>query len=172
MTNHRFRRWAGIHRESIYAILIIVLIFAGLVIIWGGTDKEDGGLQENSSVVFADTPKMDYAQPVTIERPEDYHVPTTVRASRGGKTRTVIPKARTIPAISTDLLARRMCESTNNYSAVSKSGKYRGAYQFDQTTWDRFAEDDWKGKDPATAPPEVQDETARKVTYDAWPNCP
>lgn len=29
----------------------------------------------------------------------------------------------------------RHCESTNNYSAVSASGKYRGAYQFDLRTW-------------------------------------
>jgi hypothetical protein len=29
----------------------------------------------------------------------------------------------------------RMCESTDNYTAVSPDGKYFGAYQFDQATW-------------------------------------
>lgn len=70
-----------------------------------------------------------------------------------------------------DLSAIRACESTNNYQAVSSSGKYRGAYQFDQQTWDRFADNEYKGTDPAAAPPHVQDKTASRVTYDAWPNC-
>lgn len=29
----------------------------------------------------------------------------------------------------------RACESTNNYRAVSSSGAYTGAYQFDDRTW-------------------------------------
>ena len=32
-----------------------------------------------------------------------------------------------------ELLRLRMCESTDNYEATNPSGKYRGAYQFDQT---------------------------------------
>jgi hypothetical protein len=37
------------------------------------------------------------------------------------------------------LATLRLCESTDNYAAVSASGRYRGAYQFSQTTWDRVA---------------------------------
>ena len=33
-----------------------------------------------------------------------------------------------------ELLRLRMCESTDNYRAISPSGTYRGAYQFDQPT--------------------------------------
>jgi len=39
-----------------------------------------------------------------------------------------------------ELLRLRMCESTDNYQAVSPSGTYRGAYQFDQPTWNGVAE--------------------------------
>lgn len=49
--------------------------------------------------------------------------------------------------------------------------KYRGKWQFDQGTWDRFAPPQWRGHDPATVPELVQDWTAEHVTYDAWPNC-
>jgi hypothetical protein len=97
-------------------------------------------------------------------------------------TTTTLPPTTTPPPPTTErpsrnshrhhnLAAIRACESTNNYQAVSPSGKYRGAYQFDQPTWDRFADDEYKGVDPAAAPPHVQDETASRVTYDAWPNC-
>lgn len=32
--------------------------------------------------------------------------------------------------------ALRKCESSGNYKAVSNTGKHRGAYQFDQSTWE------------------------------------
>ena len=35
-----------------------------------------------------------------------------------------------------ELARLRACESTDNYQAISRSGLYRGAYQFDQATWD------------------------------------
>lgn len=34
--------------------------------------------------------------------------------------------------------ALAMCESTDNPRAVSPSGKYRGLYQFDLTTWHEY----------------------------------
>jgi hypothetical protein len=47
------------------------------------------------------------------------------------------------------------------YSAVSGSGTYRGAYQFDQGTWNSAAQlagrDDLVGVDPASAAPADQD---------------
>jgi hypothetical protein len=55
-------------------------------------------------------------------------------------------------------------ESGGNYEAVSSSGTYRGAYQFDQRTWDSNAEasgrTDLVGVDPATVDPASQDQIA------------
>jgi hypothetical protein len=63
------------------------------------------------------------------------------------------------------------CESGGNPRAVSSGGRYRGKYQFDRATWQR-----WGGTgDPAAAPESVQDRIALKL-YRArgtapWPNC-
>jgi peptidoglycan hydrolase-like protein with peptidoglycan-binding domain len=63
------------------------------------------------------------------------------------------------------------CESGGNPTAISRSGRYRGKYQFDQATWEQ-----WGGTgDPAAAPESVQDRIAVKL-YRAqgtapWPNC-
>lgn len=70
--------------------------------------------------------------------------------------------------------ALKLCESGGNY-ANKKNPIYRGAYQFDQSTWDAYADPAWVGKDPADAPPSVQDAAARKL-YAArgaqpWPVC-
>ena len=53
----------------------------------------------------------------------------------------------------------RFCESTHNYEAISPSGKYRGAYQFDYPTWQTVG----GTGDPAAAPPEEQDARAREL---------
>ncbi len=71
-------------------------------------------------------------------------------------------------AVLTDgqLEALRSCESTDNYSAVSASGRYRGAYQFSQTTWNDVAgrHFDWLvGVDPAAAEFWWQDAMARAL---------
>lgn len=65
----------------------------------------------------------------------------------------------------------RACESTNNYGAVSPSGQYRGAYQFDYKTWNSVG----GSGDPAAAPPAEQDRRAamlmsRRGTA-PWPVC-
>jgi hypothetical protein len=58
-------------------------------------------------------------------------------------------------------------ESHGNYAAVSPDGTYRGAWQFDQSTWDgavaRAGYPEWSGRDPATAPPGVQDAAAHQL---------
>ena len=72
----------------------------------------------------------------------------------------------------------RNCESGGNYSVVSSSGRYRGAYQFNQGTWDSVAATvmpEYVGVDPAQAPPAVQDAMA-KALYEQrgsrpWPHC-
>lgn len=67
--------------------------------------------------------------------------------------------------------ALRSCEAGGNYRAVSRSGKYRGAYQFDHRTWESLG----GTGDPAAASPAEQDARA-KLLYSQrgwrpWPNC-
>ncbi len=69
------------------------------------------------------------------------------------------------------LEAIRSCESGGDYGAVSSSGTYRGAYQFDQQTWESVG----GSGDPAAAPPAEQDARAQAL-YDQrgsspWPTC-
>jgi hypothetical protein len=63
------------------------------------------------------------------------------------------------------------CESGGDYTIVSSTGRYRGAYQFDQRTWESVG----GTGDPAAAPPAEQDLRAR-ILYErrgarAWPHC-
>lgn len=69
-------------------------------------------------------------------------------------------------------LARiRRCESRGNYSVVSASGRFRGAYQFDVTTWRGVG----GSGDPAAASPAEQDYRAllllRMRGTRPWPVC-
>lgn len=65
----------------------------------------------------------------------------------------------------------RFCESTHDYQAISPTGKYRGAYQFDYATWQTVG----GSGDPAAAPPEEQDARARELYarrgHQPWPEC-
>lgn len=73
----------------------------------------------------------------------------------------------------------RMCESTNNYQVVNKSGKYMGAYQFDQRTWNGAAAgaglSEFVGVKPNKAPAGVQDAVTRELFKHRgrkpWPKC-
>lgn len=73
----------------------------------------------------------------------------------------------------------RQCESGGDYEAASPGGAYRGAYQFEQRTWDgvvaRMGRSDLVGTDPADAPVTAQDGAAQQL-YDErgaqpWPYC-
>ena len=65
----------------------------------------------------------------------------------------------------------RKCESGGNYRAVSSSGRYRGAYQFDRQTWASMG----GLGDPAGALPIEQDARAKRLYAErgarAWPVC-
>lgn len=65
----------------------------------------------------------------------------------------------------------RFCESTHNYQAISPSGLYRGAYQFDLPTWETVG----GTGDPVLAPAEEQDARARELYArrgpQPWPVC-
>ena len=65
----------------------------------------------------------------------------------------------------------RDCEAGGDYTAVGPDGQYRGAYQFDRSTWASVG----GHGDPAAAPPAEQDYRAQ-LLYDlvgkgAWPYC-
>ncbi len=65
----------------------------------------------------------------------------------------------------------RNCESGGDYSTVSGSGRYRGAYQFNQATWESVG----GLGDPALATPVEQDLRAQMLFAargaKAWPHC-
>jgi hypothetical protein len=90
-----------------------------------------------------------------------------------------IAATRSPGAPSDATLARlRACESHGNYGAVNRSGTYRGAYQFSRRTWNNVAGTVlplYLQKDPAAAPPHVQDAMARALWKMAgprqWPVC-
>lgn len=67
--------------------------------------------------------------------------------------------------------ALRQCEAGGNYAAVSPSGQYRGAYQFDLITWRGVG----GVGDPAAAPPAEQDYRAQLLYNQRgaqpWPVC-
>ncbi|MEO8695597.1 MAG: transglycosylase family protein [Acidimicrobiales bacterium] len=87
--------------------------------------------------------------------------------------------APTREALNYDQLNRlRMCESTDNYQAVSWGGLYRGGYQFDYRTWNDVASRHFPwlmGLDPAAAEPYWQDAMARALFTERgrqpWPVC-
>ena len=77
--------------------------------------------------------------------------------------------------------ALRQCESSGNYRAISArpAGRYRGAYQFSQSTWNGVATqigaDYLVGVDPAEASPADQDRMAKALWnargWGPWPAC-
>ena len=74
--------------------------------------------------------------------------------------------------------ALRQCESSGNYAAVNPNGRYRGAYQFSQATWDWVAginDPSLIGIDPAAATPAQQDSQAYALYAlrgsSPWPHC-
>ena len=81
--------------------------------------------------------------------------------------------------ISDEQLARlRDCESDGNYQSVSANGRFRGAYQFNQATWDGVANRHFgwlEGLDPASVEPWWQDSMARALWSESgarpWPHC-
>ena len=81
--------------------------------------------------------------------------------------------ARTRPPISGAALwsALAQCESNGNPRAVSKSGKYRGAFQFSIPTWRSLG---YEG-DPIDASYALQEQAAKRLQarsgWRQWPSC-
>jgi hypothetical protein len=77
----------------------------------------------------------------------------------------------TLRTTSAPLSSIRACESGGSYTATSPGGTYRGAYQFDQRTWNSVG----GSGDPAAASPAEQDKRAA-ILYTRrgsapWPVC-
>ena len=84
---------------------------------------------------------------------------------------TIDPEPETNNPTADQWAALRWCESRGDYSAVNPSGKYRGAYQFDQSTWETVG----GTGDPAAAPAAEQDARAAALYQERgaapWPYC-
>ncbi len=89
-----------------------------------------------------------------------YFPPRAARSGRRAKVRGT-PRAVTpsAPRGGCTLEAIRRMESGGRYDAVSASGKYRGAYQFDRSTWASVG----GTGDPAAASPAEQDARAAEL---------
>ena len=87
---------------------------------------------------------------------------TTPGSSNGGGSSVRVPA---------ELRRIAQCESGGNPRAVSRTGRYRGKYQFDQATWEASG---GRG-DPIRASESTQDRIAvrlyRKRGTAPWPNC-
>jgi hypothetical protein len=104
---------------------------------------------------------------------------TTTTAKPVPKTTTTV--RRPAPAdepTSGQWLRLRQCESGNNYQSVSGGGRFRGAYQFSQSTWDWVAAQvapQLVGVDPIEASPGDQDNMALNLFHmrgaSQWPVC-
>jgi hypothetical protein len=93
------------------------------------------------------------------------------REAEAAAARVVEIRARHEPPAGGGWAQLRQCESGGNYQAVSPNGRYRGAYQFDRSTWQAMG----GSGDPAAAPPYEQDARARALYAlrgsAPWPHC-
>lgn len=107
------------------------------------------------------------------------HTPTATQTPHKATPRPKhTPASRTRPTprtpIQKPLAAILACiaryESGGNYRAVSPDGKYRGAFQFDQPTWNAVAARTnrrrWVGIQPDRAPRAIQDAMAAALYQD------
>lgn len=127
--------------------------------------------EQRQAAQQADTRQAD-TQQAGEQRPS----PAVPAPSAGGSAREVPAGGGAVrgnpTAAETAILAKiRRCESRGNYSIVSPSGRYRGAYQFDIPTWRSVG----GTGDPAAASPAEQDYRAllllRARGTRPWPNC-
>jgi hypothetical protein len=130
-----------------------------------------GAAQSSSGVAKARSHR--YVRPVrkTARRPYRPSRPYRVRASRKAIRPRVARPVRPQAVPTGDAWARlRQCESGGNYRINTGNGFY-GAYQFHPRTWRGLG---FPGL-PHQAPPEMQDEAARKLQarsgWGQWPAC-
>ncbi len=124
-------------------------------------------LAQARSVARATTTAPPTLPPPTLPPPTSAAAPAARPAATGGTP----PVLLVDDALNDGWDALRQCESGGNYRAVSASGRYRGAYQFDQRTWNGAG----GTGDPAQAPAWEQDQRAQLLFAQrgarAWPHC-
>ena len=103
---------------------------------------------------------------------------TTTTAKPVPKTTTTVRKATSGEPTAEQWHRLRLCESSNNYQLTSAGGRFRGAYQFAQSTWDWVAAQvapQLVGVDPVEAAPSDQDNLALNLYHmrgaGQWPAC-
>jgi len=128
-----------------------------------------------SEPIAVPEPVIEDAEPIAV--PEPMAVPEAV-----------VPDAPSIESLALAQLppgpsaeqwaALRECESGGDYTITNPSGKYRGAYQFDRSTWNSVAERHAPALidvDPAAASPADQDAMAYALYTERgarpWPHC-
>ncbi len=119
-----------------------------------------------------------------IPQPETQPVPTPVEVPAQPepalKTAEPVPVSTGLDSAGLKRLAACESYTVGYYTASNPSGKYRGAYQFDQPTWDgvadrNFPDQNLVGVDPAQASPAIQDAMAVALFNERgkqpWPRC-
>jgi LysM repeat protein len=109
------------------------------------------------------------AAPVVVRRSESQTTSTPRRSTASGQP-VAQPQANHANGAGGVLAKIRHGESSGDYGAVSPSGQYRGAYQFDLPTWQSVG----GSGDPASASPVEQDARAQMLYEqrgcNPWPN--
>lgn len=109
---------------------------------------------EPQHTAWSDQPK--HHVPRSQDTPESF-VPPRVTKPRASRSRPPTIDLRRDGTCTLAVIRQR--ESGGRYDAVSATGKYRGAYQFDQRTWESVG----GTGDPAAASPEEQDARAAEL---------
>ncbi len=132
--------------------------------------------QEESSRVESSEVEAEQVEPEKEKREKDEPAEVTKSAPTKSAPTKSAPARATLPVVrwsggSSIMAAIRSCESGGNYGALSPDGLYRGAYQFDRSTWSSVG----GLGDPAAAPPAEQDARALRLRSlrgsSPWPNC-
>jgi len=154
----RRRVWFGMIMVVAFGLLIVAALLPApsrsLRVEQAGADET---VPEPTPIVATDivhvTPTTVPAPSTTVAAPKAQ--PTTTTTEPAPVTTTTAPRKATVsnvtvtvpappppsigPSDAEFLACIRMRESHNNYTTVSTSGNYRGAYQFNQPAWDATA---------------------------------
>jgi resuscitation-promoting factor RpfB len=155
-------------------LLAAALLLAATLVVTDTNTSPAGALGQGSRATFrrsVDKPSL------KIRRKETRRVSRSATRSRASSTRsstrarTARTRIRPAAVLTGDIWAKlRQCEAGGRYDANSGNGYY-GAYQFSAGTWRRLG---YSGL-PHEAPPEMQDEAARKLQarsgWGQWPAC-
>jgi hypothetical protein len=83
----------------------------------------------------------------------------------------IAPPRENVGGLTSDLQKLAYCESSNRHTVVSRTGKYRGLFQFDLPTWKSVG----GTGDPAKATRAEQTKRAKmlyqKRGWQPWPQC-